>query len=65
MPLTFENVRQGQIAHLKSECYRLENECGKVKETNAQLTRKLSASLKNKVELEKVQAQREQVNPKP
>ena len=36
-------------------------ECASLKDTNSQLTRKLSASLKNKVELEKVQNVREQL----
>ena len=41
------------IVSLKSDCARLDAECTKLKETNAQLTRKLSASLKYKVDLER------------
>ena len=42
------------INNLREECGRVTAECFRLKETNGQLTRKLSASLKNKVELEKV-----------
>ena len=57
-----ENTRYQEIIHnLRQECERMTAECASLKDTNSQLTRKLSASLKNKVELEKVQNVREQL----
>ena len=57
-----ENARYQEIIHnLRQECERMTAECASLKDTNSQLTRKLSASLKNKVELEKVQNVREQL----
>ena len=52
---------QETMKYLRQECERIAAECTNLKDTNSQLTRKLSASLKNKVELEKVQTAREQL----